>query len=132
MGAYLVPTITSIIWLSDKDEKSYFWLSISCLLLDLKFLLFFRAFQSFGVYFVIIVSVAKRIASFLIVLFIILISFAHAFLILLKPRDIYSLESPPPLTNEDDNNPWALTDSYVPKLDDGTLAQGQSVFVQQP
>src|ERR1044071_5948576 len=93
MGAYLVPTITSIIWLSNNDEKPYFWLSISCLLLDLKFFLFFRAFQSFGVYFVIIVSVAKRITSFLIVLFIILISFAHAFLILLKPREIYSFES---------------------------------------
>jgi len=133
LGAYLFPACTSIHWLSINDEadKPYFLLSISCLLLDFKFLLFFRAFESFGVYFVIIISVAKRIASFLVVLFIILLSFAHAFLVLLKPRQDYSLDSSLPPTNDDSNNPWKLTDSYIPILENGTIASGPS-FVQQP
>ncbi|PKY29596.1 hypothetical protein RhiirB3_484012 [Rhizophagus irregularis] len=77
---------------------------------DFKFLLFFRALESFGVYFVIIISVAKKISSFLIVLIIIIVSFAHAFFILLKPRDIYSLTEQPPADNDDPNNPWKLED----------------------
>ena len=85
---------------------------MSCLLLDFKFLLFFRAFESFGVYFVIIISVAKKIASFLFVLFIILVSFAHAFFILLQPRSIYLLDSPPSRDSNDPNNPWSLTSKY--------------------
>lgn len=109
LGAYLIPTCTSIYWLCTGD-KIYFLISISCLLLDFKFLLFFRALESFGVYFVIIISVAKKISSFLIVLFIIIVSFAHAFFILLKPRDIYSLTEQPPADNDDPNNPWKLED----------------------
>jgi hypothetical protein len=64
------------------DDKPISLLSFSCLFLDLKFLLFFRAFEYFGVYFAIIISVAKEIASFLVLLFIIVLSFAHAFYIL--------------------------------------------------
>jgi len=52
-------------------------------------------------------------------------------LILLKPREIYSLDGPPSPTNNDDNNPWKLTDSYNLILEDGTIASGSS-FVQQP
>ncbi|CAG8735344.1 8182_t:CDS:2, partial [Funneliformis caledonium] len=126
-GAYLVPTIASFYWLLTKD-KPHFWLSISCLLLDFKFLLFFRAFELFGVYFVIVVSVAKKIASFLVILFIVLLSFAHAFWILLKPRKDYDLNTPPPEGNDDPNNPWELTDKYTQILDDGT----NETYVQQP
>ena len=105
-------------------------MAFSCLLLDFKFLMFFRAFELFGVYFVIIIAVAKRIASFLFVLLIILLSFAHAFLILLKPRKRYSLESP--TLNGDPNNPWNLNDPIVP-FDNGN--DGNStipILVQQP
>ncbi len=131
MGAYLIPTYTSIYWLyiNDKNDKIIFLLSISCLLLDFKFLLFFKAFELFGVYFVIIVSVAKRIASFLVILFIILLSFAHAFLILLKPRQTYSLDVP--TVNSDKNNPWKLTDQYKNgQVENGTFTN--LTLVQQP
>src|SRR3990170_4104740 len=97
LGAYMIPTCTSIYWLYAND-KPFFLLSISCLLLDFKFLLFFKAFESFGVYFIIIISVMRKIVSFLVVLFIILVSFAHAFFILLQPRRSYNLNEPP-LTN---------------------------------
>ena len=130
LGAYVIPIYTSIYWLYTED-KPFFLLSISCLLLDFKFLLFFRAFESFGVYFVIIVSVMRRIASFLIVLFLILVSFAHAFLILLKPRQVYSLNQSPPPTNDDENNPWGLTESYSQVLGDGVIAPSPS-FIRTP
>ena len=92
--------------------------SISCLLLELKFLLFFRAFKSFGFYFIIIIDVAKKICSFLIVLLIILLSFAHAFWVLLKPSQNFSLDDPPNTNNNNDpNDPWKLTDT-----DSGTVS----------
>ncbi|PKY38360.1 hypothetical protein RhiirA4_451339 [Rhizophagus irregularis] len=82
--AYLLPIYTSIYWLqmNNMNDKPISLLSFSCLFLDLKFLLFFRAFEYFGVYFAIIISVAKEIVSFLVLLFIIILSFAHAFYIL--------------------------------------------------
>ncbi|PKY49369.1 hypothetical protein RhiirA4_465339 [Rhizophagus irregularis] len=46
IGAYLIPTGTSIYWLFT-NNKITSWLSFSCLLLDIKFLLFFRVFESF-------------------------------------------------------------------------------------
>src|ERR1043165_4260422 len=122
--AYFLPTWTSIYWLHTND-KDYFSISISCLLLDFKFLLFFRAFESFGTYFVIIISVAKKISSFLFVLLIILVSFAHAFLILLRPRNVYSLDSPPE-NNNDPNNPWSLTESYY------QVNSSSPFLIQQP
>ncbi|PKY49190.1 hypothetical protein RhiirA4_465057, partial [Rhizophagus irregularis] len=68
------------------------------------------AFEYFGVYFAIIISVGKKIFSFLIVLFIIIISFAHAFYILLLPRSEFSLDHN--TNNDDPNNPWNLASSY--------------------
>src|SRR6266498_3450793 len=105
-GAFLIPIITSLFWIN--GEKIVFLVSISCLLLEFKFLLFLRAFESFGSYFIIMINVAKKIFSFLIVLLIILLSFAHAFWVLLKPNQNYDLDTPPP-TNDDPNNPWSLT-----------------------
>jgi len=127
LWAYLVPTCTSIYWLCT-DEKPFFLLSVSCLFLDFKFLLFFRAFESFGVYFVIIIGVAKRIASFLVVLFIIIVSFAHAFFVLLKPRLNYTLNEP--TNNDDPNNPWNLTDSYN-QIKNETISSNP-IFVRTP
>jgi len=68
----------------------------------LKFLLFFRVFESFGVYFAIIISVAKQIVYFLLVLLIILISFAHAFYILLSSDDPWKITT---YNRENDTNP---------------------------
>ena len=127
LGAYLLSTYTSIDRLYD-NEINPFLLSITCLLLDFKFLLFFRAFEVFGVYFVIIISVARSIFSFLFILFIILISFAHAFFILLKPKHDYTLNEP--TNNDDANNPWSLTDSYYP-IENGEISSNP-IFVQKP
>ena len=92
-------------------------------------MLFFRAFEYFGVYFAIIISVGKQIFSFLVVLFIIIISFAHAFYILLLPRSEFSLEE---YTNNDDpNNPWNLAPSYNQVIDDETNNNGSNPFMIQ-
>ena len=91
-------------------------------------MLFFRAFESFGVYFAIIISVGKRIVSFLVILFIIIISFAHAFYILLSPRSEFSPEK---RTNNDDlNNPWNLAPSYSKVIDDNETIS--SFIIQTP
>src|ERR1051325_5511386 len=104
LSAYSFAFITSLsYWMSGHVPD---WvLSISCLLLDLKFLFFFRIFESFGIYFAIIFGVAKRVFSFLVVLAIIIASFAHAFFLLLHPQNLVS-----PLTSDpnDPNNPWTL------------------------
>ncbi|PKC61662.1 hypothetical protein RhiirA1_466208 [Rhizophagus irregularis] len=126
-GTYLAPTIISFCLYNGKDVE-IFWISFSCLLLDLRFLLFFRVFELFGIYFAIIIGVAKRISSFLIILFIIIISFAHTFFILLRPRQEYSLEQP--TINDDPNNPWNLNTTYN-QIENGTTAQSAS-FVQTP
>jgi hypothetical protein len=94
-------------------------MSISCLLLDIKFLLFFRAFESFGIYFAIMLGVAKRIVSFLFIMLIIVLSFAHAFLILLKPKLNFSKNEFGDLS--DPNNPWTLTNKYHLISEDGNL-----------
>ncbi|GBC53683.2 hypothetical protein GLOIN_2v1881038 [Rhizophagus irregularis DAOM 181602=DAOM 197198] len=86
LGAYSLPIITSIYWLI--NEKPPLWIiAFSNLLLNFKFMLFFRVFQSFGKYFAIIIGVAKEVFPFLIVLFLIIIGFAHAFFILLRSID---------------------------------------------
>jgi hypothetical protein len=96
--------------------------------LDIKFLLFFRAFEYFGIYFAIIISVGKKIFSFLIVLFIIIISFAHAFYILLSPKSKFSLEQYN-TNNNDPNNPWNLATSYSQIIDnDGNISSNPFMF----
>jgi hypothetical protein len=82
-------------------------------------LLFFRVFESFGVYFAIIISVGKQIVSFLLVLFIIIISFAHAFYILLSPESNISFEER--TSNNDPNNPWNIASSYHQVFENGTV-----------
>lgn len=91
-------------------------------------MLFFRAFESFGVYFAIIVGVTKQIFYFLVIFFIIVISFAHAFLIILRPKLEYSLDQP--TINDDPNNPWNLNTTYN-RVENETITQGAS-FVQVP
>jgi hypothetical protein len=92
-------------------------------------LLFFRVSQSFGKYFAIIVNVGKKIFSFLAILFIIIISFAHAFYILLSPRSGYSFEEPK-LNDDDSNNPWSMTPMYK-VINDGVSDPNQFI-IQQP
>ncbi|GES95010.1 hypothetical protein GLOIN_2v1537213 [Rhizophagus clarus] len=117
--AYVLPILTSILWLQSSEINMIPLFSFSCLFLDIKFLLFFRAFESFGIYFAIIISVAKQIISFLLVLFIIIISFAHAFYILLLPRSQYSLEEH--TNNDDPNNPWNIASTYNQVFENGSI-----------
>jgi hypothetical protein len=129
----VLPVYTSIYWLQTIDKNSNYLiqlLSFSCLFLDIKFLLFFRAFEYFGVYFAIIISVGKKIFSFLVVLFIIIISFAHAFYILLSPRSEISLEKY--TDNDDPNNPWNLTPSYNQIIDSNEAKSSNPFMVQIP
>ncbi|RIA98452.1 hypothetical protein C1645_731671 [Glomus cerebriforme] len=130
LGAYLLPTITSIWILNDNtDIRLSPLISISCLLLDIKFLLFFRAFGIFGIYFAIIIGVGRRIYSFLFILFLIIISFAHSFLILLKPKFKFSENDQGDLN--DPNNPWVLTTKYHQISEDGTI-NSNAILVQEP
>ncbi|EXX59171.1 hypothetical protein RirG_191230 [Rhizophagus irregularis DAOM 197198w] len=128
--SYLLPIITSFKWLQTNDMNDHHiiqLLSFSCLFLDIKFLLFFRAFESFGIYFEIIINVAKQIIYFLVLLFIIIISFAHAFYILLLPRSDYSFDQY--TSNNDPNNPWNIALTFNQVFNDGTM---NSFFIQKP
>ncbi|RGB28185.1 hypothetical protein C1646_768131 [Rhizophagus diaphanus] len=87
------------------------------------------AFESFGVYFAIIISVGKQIISFLVVLLIIVISFAHAFFILLSPEPGFSFEKY--INSNDPNNPWNLATTFSKVLDDGTV-DSNPYIIQQP
>jgi hypothetical protein len=130
LSAYLVPVLTSVCWLDSYNigENIDYTkaLSVSCLLLDIKFLLFFRAFESFGIYFAIIIGVAKRIISFLFIILIILISFAHAFFILLKPNSNFSESD-----MSDPNNPWSLTKKYHQAAEDGHITKNPTL-IEEP
>jgi len=124
LGAYLLPTYTSILWYKN-GVIDISLVSISCLILEIKFILFFRAFESFGVYFAIMLGVARKISSFLFILFLIIISFAHAFIILLEPKSPFSEDDLGNLT--DPNNPWSLTDKYY-QVSDGKINSNFTLF----
>ncbi|PKC11288.1 hypothetical protein RhiirA5_497817 [Rhizophagus irregularis] len=127
LSAYLSVTITSI-YLIKYDNVPDWALSVSCLLLDLKFLLFFRIFEYFGIYFAIIIGVAKRIFSFLIMLAIIIASFAHAFFLLLHPQEFINSVNVP--NSNDPNNPWTLSSTFI-QVDENGNPLNQT-FIQVP
>ena len=79
-------------------------------LLNFKFLLFFRVFSSFGKYFIIISGVAKEVFPFLVVLWSIVLGFAHAFFILLRSTE-----------SNDENDPLNLATKYNPINPDGSV-----------
>ena len=83
IGTYSLPIIISIYWLINQNQPIEI-IAISIILLNFKFLLFFRVFQSFGKYFAIMIGVAKEVFPFLLVLFLIIIGFSHTFFILLS------------------------------------------------
>ena len=126
---YSLPIITSVYWIID-GSPSIWIMAVSNLLFNFKFLLFFRAFQSFEKYFIIITGVIKIVYPFGIFLFFIVpvLGFAHAFFILLRPSLNYSLDQP--TINDDPNNPWNLNNPYY-QIENGTTAQDAS-FVQGP
>ena len=115
-----------MLWLIEGSPPPKELISLSNLMLDLKFALFLRVFKYFGKYFAIIIGVAKKIFSFLVILFIIIISFSHAFYIILKPR--HGLDSP---DLEDPNNPWSLTIRYYTYLTSNNSISSNSPYLVQ-
>ncbi|PKY55641.1 hypothetical protein RhiirA4_548838 [Rhizophagus irregularis] len=110
--AYVLSIYTSIYWLQTNDRNNN------------------KAFEYFGVYFAIIISVGKKIFSFLLVIFIIIISFAHAFYILLSPKSEFSLEQY--TNNNDPNNPWNLAPSYSQIIDNNGNINSNPFMIQPP
>ncbi|CAG8492758.1 17670_t:CDS:2 [Acaulospora morrowiae] len=86
LGAIIFPMLTSHIWL--QDESIPIWgATISTLLLELKFLSYFRAIEYFGVYFAMIVGVARSAFSFLFILGFIIFAFANSLYLSLRPNN---------------------------------------------
>ena len=95
-------------------------------------MLFLRVFKNFGAYFAIIIGVAKKVFRFLIIIMIIILSFSHAFFILLKPiQEDYTLESPD-FKDNDPNNPWNLASKYFTYFTNNNSYNQDSFIVQQP
>ncbi|RIA93092.1 hypothetical protein C1645_763207, partial [Glomus cerebriforme] len=128
VGAYLLPIITSILWLI-YGKPSLWIIAFSNLLLNIKFLLFFRVFQSFGIYFAIMIGVGKKVFPFLVVLLFILLGFTHAFYILLRSTKNFSLDKP--AFDDDENNPWNLATKYNSVNPDGTITPTPTL-IQSP
>ncbi|RGB36457.1 hypothetical protein C1646_758097 [Rhizophagus diaphanus] len=107
LSAYLVPVLTSIYWInSNMNEESTEYkkaISVSC--------------------------VAKRIISFLFIILIILLGFAHAFFILLEPKLDFS-ESEQGNLN-DPNNPWLHTKKYHQVTEDGNISKN-AILIEEP
>ncbi|KAF0558433.1 transient receptor potential cation channel subfamily a member 1-like [Gigaspora margarita] len=127
LAAILVPTITSIIWLHYKTPSTWI-ITIAAFLLEIKFLLFFRTLDYFGTYFAIMIGVAQKVFSFLVVLGIIVLAFAHSLHLLLRPTSEYSYDQPS-FTN-DSNNPWNLVPTYQFISSNGTV--GTSMLIETP
>ncbi|RIB28867.1 hypothetical protein C2G38_2156839 [Gigaspora rosea] len=87
LGVFLFPTISSFIWLHN-GTISVPMIAISILLLDIKFLLFFRVFEFSGTYFSMIFRSAKSTFSFSIIFLFIIFAFAHSLYFLLH-SEIY-------------------------------------------
>jgi len=79
-------------------------------------------------YFSIILRVATKLIYFLVFSAILVISFAHAFYILLRPKNPVSLEEPS-INDDDPNNPWNLVPIYYQLSDDNTIT---SKIIQAP
>ncbi|GES73543.1 hypothetical protein GLOIN_2v1784920 [Rhizophagus clarus] len=118
-GAFLLPIISSIFWLINKSQP--LWLTaISIILLSFKFLLFFRVFEPFGIYFAIIIGVAKKVFPFLVLLFFLILGYAQAFFIVLRSNSI-----------NDDNDPRNVATKYDFVNPDGTISNATTI-IQDP
>ncbi|KAF0509354.1 transient receptor potential cation channel subfamily a member 1-like [Gigaspora margarita] len=122
--AILVPTITSCIWIYDKTASVWI-ITIAAFLLDIKFLLFFRALEYFGKYFAIMIGVAQKVFSFLVILSIMVLAFAHSLHLLLRPTSKYSYNKPS--YNNDTNNPWNLVSTYKFISSNGTISESSLI-----
>ncbi|CAG8701905.1 4780_t:CDS:2 [Funneliformis caledonium] len=129
LAAIIFPICTAFFWLTDHEKPSPALISISNLFLYFKFITFLRALDYFGSNLTIIVGVAKRILSFLLILLIIIIGFAHAFFIILTPNHDYDLNVP--VKDDDPNNPWNLVTEYQSVTPNGDISP-ETTFIQRP
>ncbi|RGB41500.1 hypothetical protein C1646_752056 [Rhizophagus diaphanus] len=116
--AFLFPIGTSIYWIQTNDRNIHL-ISFSYLFLDIKFLLFFRVFESFGMATVshdvsqmFSGSVKQSVKCF-----------AHTFYIFLSPKSNFSFEKNE--NNDNPNNPWSITPAYYQVFENGTVNQNQ-------
>ncbi|CAJ0901919.1 2135_t:CDS:2 [Entrophospora sp. SA101] len=95
-------------------------------------MLFLRAFKSLGRHFAIILGIFGKVFSFLMILFITILGFSHAFYILLKPiQEDYTLDIPNFIDN-DPNSPWNLASKYFTYFESNNSYNQNSIMVQQP
>src|SRR5581483_7607626 len=100
--------IATSIYLLVSEEPSQTLTAFSVILVNFKFLLFFRVFPSYGKYFAIIIGVATEDFPFLVVLFFIILGFGFAFFILLGSTK-----------SGDENDPWNITTQFTSVNSDG-------------
>ncbi|PKC10969.1 hypothetical protein RhiirA5_498040 [Rhizophagus irregularis] len=86
-----------------------------------------KIIESFGIYFAIIFGVARRVFSFLVVLAIIILSFAHAFFLLLHPQNF--LNSLNAQDQSDPNNPWTLSNTYNQTDENGNILNASLIQI---
>jgi len=120
VGAYSLPIVTSIHWFIS-EEPFLTLTAFSIILVNFKFLLYFRVFQSYGKYFAIIIGVAAEVFPFLVVLFFIILGFGIAFYILLKS-----------IHSGNENDPWNLTTQLYSVNSDGTVNSTTPTLMQIP
>jgi len=125
-----MPFAITLIWLND-GAIPLWTRSISVLIFWIKLLMLLRPFEYFGIYIAIIIGVARQVFSFLLVLGMVVVGYAHAFFILLKPNPGTSISIPPGPGDDDPNNPWKLTTAFNAMNADGNIAP-QSAFLQSP
>ncbi|RIB11417.1 hypothetical protein C2G38_2042690 [Gigaspora rosea] len=100
--------------------------TFSTLFLEIKFLLYFRAIEFSGDFFSMILGVAKRGFSFLLILGFIVVAFAHSLHLLLRPASSVSLEYPS--YSNDPNDPWNLATKYNTIDPNGTIEDNSSLI----
>ncbi|CAG8504423.1 15520_t:CDS:2 [Acaulospora colombiana] len=130
LGAFLFPMISALTWL-EYGSIPIWLVTISTLLLELKFLFFFRAISSLGIgiYFSMMIGVARKAFSFILILGFILLAFAHSLHLLLRPTGSYSLTIPS--TSGDPNDPWNLVTQLYAISPNGTIDE-TSTFIDPP
>ncbi|KAF0541196.1 transient receptor potential cation channel subfamily a member 1-like [Gigaspora margarita] len=125
LGAFLLPMISSFIWLQNNAMPTEL-ATFSTLLLEIKFFLFFRTIELFGAYFSMIFRVAQRVLSFWVILGFIVFAFAHSLHLLLRPATNVSLDYPN--YSNDPNNPWNLATTYNTIDSNGTIEENSSLL----
>ncbi|GBC07473.1 hypothetical protein RclHR1_00750007 [Rhizophagus clarus] len=107
--------------------KKYVWSEINYV--NLKMILFLFPTEIFGPYLSLLRHVAKHIFSFILILLFLILAFAHAFFILLRP--INSFDASQPVFDDDPNNPWNMASTYNSISSDKNVSK-DPILIQLP